>query len=361
MKARVRTTSAWGMLALWVALVPCAWAVIPFGTSQPTRHQQEPAALGGGGWPWTGRFGPFTGVPIGASSFITAAHIGQVVGTSFTWNGQSYRTVAGETDPESDLRVWHVCGAFPGFAPRVSSDLEEGEGVVAIGRGTGRGAEVWVDRGTGPELAGWRWGANDGVLRWGTNTVDRLAEGADFGLHGPVALFDFDGDAGDDECTLSVGDSGGPLWVQRDGEWQLAAIHFATDSEFRTDPEGPTLQGALVDFRGLYKRGAGGVWERVPADGDGPAVAVSMSTRLWPREAWVEAAVQRAPGPASLLAATGIAGPFVPAPDASHDPVRREFRVAAGAGAAFFRVTGPAGPLLRGIRLEGMRVIVRYD
>ena len=348
-------------LALQSVASPRAWAVIAFATSHPQSYQQEPVALGGGGWTWTGRFGPFAAVPIGPSSFITAAHVGQEVGTVFTWNGQSFRTVGGETDPQSDLRVWHVCGAFPGFAPRVTSDLREGDGIVVIGRGTSRGSEVLVDRGAGPELAGWQWGANDGVLRWGTNTVDRLVDGTEVGLNGPVVLFDFDGDAGDDECTVSLGDSGGPVWVQRGNEWQLAAINFATDSEFRTVPDGPTLQGALFDFRGLYQRVASGAWDQVPAGGDGPAPATSVSTRIWPRRQWVDAAIQRAPGPATLLSAAQVEGPFSPASGVSHDAVRREFRIPVGPGNAFFRVTGPAGPNLRDIRREGSRVVVRYD
>ena len=348
----------WMLLAL---AGPRVVGVIPFTTSHPATYEQEPVALGGGGWAWTGRFGPFTGVPIGPSSFITAAHIGQSVGTSFTWNGQTYRTVATDGDGQSDLQVWHVCGAFPGFAPRVSSDLRKGEGIVVIGRGTGRGDEVLVDRGLGPETAGWLWGANNGVLRWGTNTVDSVADGSVVGLYGPVVLFDFDGDAGDDECSVSVGDSGGPVWVQRSNEWQLAAINFATDSEFRTTPDGPILNGALFDFRGLYRLGSGGVWELEPANGDVPAPASSVSTRLWPRRQWVDGAIQRAPGPAALLAAGRIEGPFAPAVGSSHDPVRREFRIPVGVGPAFFRVSGPAGPILRDIRLDGARVVVRYD
>jgi hypothetical protein len=336
-------------------------AVIPFGTGQPEKYLHAPAGLGGGGWDWTGAFGVFTGVPVGPSSFITAAHIGQSVGQTFTWRGQAFRAVSFETDSQSDLQLWHVCGEFPGFAPRVTSDLGRDEGIVVIGRGTARGAEIMVDRGNGPELGGWTWGVNNGAQRWGTNTVDAVADGLDIGLYGPVVTFDFDGDAGDDECTVSVGDSGGPVWVQRSGQWQLAAVNFATDSEYRTDPEAPTQQGAIFDFRGLYRQASPGSWDIEPANGDGPAPAVSFSTRVWPRRQWIDSVIQRAPGPASLMVSTNLASGFGSASGATHDPVRREFRVPMSPSASFFRVTGPAGPQLRDIRVEGSRVVIRYD
>lgn len=344
-------------------VVSPAWlgAVTPFTTAHPEAYRQAPVALGGAGWDWTGTFGPFTGVPVGPSTFVTAAHIGQSPGQWFAWRGQSFRAVSSETDPQSDLRVWHVCGEFPGFAPRVTSDLRVGEGLVILGRGTSRGVEVLGDRGLGPELAGWTWGVNDGVLRWGTNTVDRLAEGSEVGLRGPVVLFDFDGDAGDDECSVSVGDSGGPAWVRRAGEWQLAAITYATDSEFRTDPGGASQRGTIFDFRGLFRNAGDGVWEMEPSNGDVPVPALVISTRVWPRRQWIDAAVQHAPGPASLLASPTVDGNFGVVGGVTHDVVRREFRVTVGPEASFFRVSGPASPLLRDIRREGARVVIRYD
>lgn len=360
--------SARGCLGLaWLAAC-LAWVlgvrvegITPFSTANPDAYRRSPIALGGGGWDWTGKFGPFTGVPVGPSSFLTASHIGQSPGQFFTWRGQSFRAVASESDPQSDLCIWHISGEFPGFAPRVTSDLREGDGVVILGRGTSRGTQVLVDRGFGPELAGWQWGANDGVLRWGTNTVDSLEDGSVVGLYGPVALFDFDGDAGDDECSVSVGDSGGPAWVSRAGEWQLAAITFATESEFRTTEAGPTLRGTLFDFRGLYRRAGGDQWGLEPPDSDGPVPATVISTRVWPRRQWIDGVIQRAPGAASLLAAPALDGVFSPAAGVTHDLVRREFRIAMGVGSMFFRVTGPAGPLLRDIRVEGSRVVIRYD
>ena len=351
-----------GLVAACLAGFPVRiGAVTPFTTAHPEVYRQAPVALGGAGWEWTGTFGPFTGVPVGPSTFVTAAHIGQSPGQWFGWRGQAFRAVSSETDPQSDLRAWHICGQFPAFAPRVASDLREGEGVVILGRGTSRGAEVLGDRGLGPELAGWAWGANDGVLRWGTNTVDQLVDGSEVGLRGPVVVFDFDGDAGDDECSVSVGDSGGPTWVRRAGEWQLAAITYATDSEFRTDPGGPSQRGTIFDFRGLYRNAGGGAWEVEPSNGDAPVPAILISTRVWPRRQWMDAAIQHAPGAASLLASPVLDGTYGPVAGVSHDPVRREFRVNLGPEASFFRVTGPAGPLLRDIRREGSRLVIRYD
>lgn len=350
---------------LWTAWVMAAatavQAVVVVDPGVAGRNESEPTgALAGSGWQWTGRFNAFCGVPVGPSTFITARHIGGSVGDLFHFKGRSYRAVLTEVDPESDLAVWHVVGQFDSVAPVVSTDLRSGDDVLLLGRGARRGAEIQVDRGAGPELAGWQWGSVDGVLRWGTNTVKERIDGSRIGLYGPLVHYTFDAASGADEGCLSVGDSGGPLFVRRNGQWQLAAIHFAVEAAYRTSEEGETRNGTVFDYRGLY-RGSGVAWELVPLSGDGPSPASMFSTRLQPRAAWLTAAVGRAPSAPVLESAPGVGGPFSPALDFAHDPVARRFTVAITGEMRIFRLRGPVAVTVTRVGRSGSLMTLDYE
>jgi hypothetical protein len=358
-----RTMAVLMLLGVWAFLVGDlrVLAITTIGTNSPAAHVVPPTGdLEGSGWQWTGAFNGFCGMPVGQSTFLTAGHIGGKVGDRFQWRGRTYRTSGFESDSGSDLRVWHVVGKFEEVAPVVTEDLVKGDGLVLFGRGRARGAEVWADRGNGLELAGWRWGADDGALRWGTNTVDVLVEGSEVGLKGSVGLCDFDPMAGDDEGTFSVGDSGGGGWVLRDGQWQLASIHYAVEAAYNTSDTGTGMNGCIFDYRGLYRMGDKG-WEFVPVEDETPATSVLVVSRIAPRRGWLMAAIGRAPRPAVLKRAGVPEGPYVDFVEALHDPVAREFRLPAGGTAGFFRVSGDAGPQLKGIRLQGNEIVVTYD
>ncbi len=352
----------WMTVGLGLGLAGRLQAVVVFGSGDPDRNTEAPTGrLTDSGWQWTGRFGAFCGVPVGPSSFITARHIGGAVGDRFELGGRSYRAVGFENDPESDLRVWHVVGGFGERAPLATAEVEVGEGVVMLGRGGRRGEAVLVDRGAGPVVAGWRWGELDGRLRWGTNRVGRLVEGATVGLWGPLVGCRFDGLAGADEGSLTVGDSGGPMFRQRAGEWELVAVHYAVDSAFSLTADGPGGSGAFFDFRGLYRPAEGGGWQLEDPNSPNPIPAEFFSTRIFPRRAWVEAAVDRAPAGAVLESAGRLDGVFAAVGLASHDPVAREFRVVRGEGMEFFRVTGPAGIRVTGVGEEEGWFWIRYE
>ncbi len=337
-------------------------AIVVFGSGDPDRNTEPPTGwLTDSGWQWTGRFGAFCGVPVGPSSFITARHIGGTVGDRFELGGRSYRTVGFENDPESDLRLWHVVGGFGEQAGLATVEVAVGEGVVMLGSGGRRGEAVMVDRGAGPVLAGWRWGELDGRLRWGTNRVWRLVDGATVGLWGPLVGCRFDGLAGADEGCLTVGDSGGPMFRQRAGEWELVALHYAVDSAFSLTADGPGGSGAFIDFRGLYRPSAGGGWQLQSSSSPIPVPAVFYSTRIFPRRTWVEAAVARAPAGAVLESAEQLDGVFTVVTRMVHDPVAREFRVMQGEGMEFFRVTGPDGIQVTGVGEEEGWFWIRYE
>lgn len=344
-----------------IAAATAVQAVVVVDPGVAGRNESEPTgALAGSGWQWTGRFNAFCGVPVGPSTFITARHIGGSVGDLFHFKGRSYRTVLTEVDPESDLAVWHVVGQFDGVAPVVSTDLRAGDDVVLLGRGARRGAEIRVDRGGGLELAGWQWGSVDGVLRWGTNTVKDRIDGSQIGLYGPLVHYTFDAASGADEGCLSVGDSGGPLFVRRNGQWQLAAVHFAVEAAYRTSEEGETRNGTVFDYRGLY-RGSGVAWELVPLSGDGPSPASMFSTRIQPRSTWLTAAVGRAPAAPVLESASGVGVPFSPAVDFAHDPVARRFTVAISGEMRIFRLRGPVAVTVTRVERSGSLMTLDYE
>jgi hypothetical protein len=237
------------LFAHWVVLALAgggvADAVIFLETGDPQRNSSTPGD--NSGWQYEGRFLGFLGVPIAPNFFITAKHIGGAVGDVFDFHGDPYVTIAVHLSPTTDLAIWEVDHAkpFPTYAP-LSSGVADIGGVAAVfGRGTRRGVEVTV----AGEPKGWQWGAADGVKRWGRNVVAGVMEGG-AGV-GELLQCDFDQPGLADECHLSVGDSGGGLFVLEAGLWRLAGIHYSVDGPFRTGPGGTPFSAALFDVGGL--------------------------------------------------------------------------------------------------------------
>jgi hypothetical protein len=347
----------------WLLTLPgLLWAVVVFEPGDGSRNASAPTGtLADSGWQWTGRFNSFCGVPVGPSSFLTAAHIGGNVGNTFEWQGRRYRTVAFQTDAASDLRLWHVSGQFASNAPVATQDLRTGEPVMILGRGATRGAEILADRGLGPVLAGWEWGPVDGLLRWGTNTVDSNIDGTTIGLYGPLVGCRFNSGRGNDEGCLSTMDSGGPLFVRRGSTWQLAAIHFAVQAAYNTQPTGNGSNGTIFDYRGLYQNNGSG-WVLESIENDNPVPASFFSTRIQPRRTWLNSALATAPSPASIEQALHPDGPFQAAANAAHDAVDRLFRVPVEPGdSRFFRLRGVEGLRILRTRIEGTSLRIEYE
>jgi len=68
---------------------------------------------------------------------------------------------------------------------------------------------------------------------------------------GEFLYCDFDNPGLPDECHLSVGDSGGGLFVLENGLWRLAGIHYSVDGPFRIGESGTPFDAALFDIGGL--------------------------------------------------------------------------------------------------------------
>jgi hypothetical protein len=350
-------------VAAWVLALPgLLWAVVVFEPGDGSRNSSEPTgSLANTGWQWTGRFNSFCGVPVGPSSFLTAAHVGGNIGDRFEWQGRRYRVVGSQTDSASDLRLWHVSGRFASNAPVATQDVRVGELVMILGRGATRGAEILANRGMGPVLAGWEWGPVDGVLRWGTNSVDANIDGTSIGLYGPLVGCRFNGGRGNDEGCLSTMDSSGPLFVRRGSTWQLAGIHFAVQAAFNTQPTGTGGNGTIFDYRGLYQNDGSG-WVLESIENDNPVPAAFFSTRVQPRNAWLATALATAPAGATLESSADPAGPFITASGATHNPVDRFFLVPLqSTGGEFFRLRGVDGLRILQTRVEGASIRIDYE
>ena len=232
------------------ALLAFGWAgrsdaIIFLETADPAFHSSTPGD--NSGWQYEGKFSYFLGVPIAPYFFITAHHFGGTVGATIDLHGDSYTTISYHDIPSTDLRMWEVDHAkpFPTYAPLSSGVADVGATATILGRGTRRGTEVVVNG----EAKGWLWGPGDDVERWGRNVV---VDTIDDPTLGQFRYCDFDNPGIAGECHLSVGDSGGGMFVLENGLWRLAGINYAVDGPFRTTLTGSDLSATLYDMGGLY-------------------------------------------------------------------------------------------------------------
>jgi hypothetical protein len=238
-----------------------AQAVIYFATPDPA-HNRETApggALAGSGWQYQGLFGNFLGTAISSNHFITAAHIPSAPTTFISkgyFNGGMDVTYTVDTTANMGLGYWNIAGTdlrifqinetFSSYAPLYTNTDEAGKSLVVMGRGTQRGTDVLRSG----NLIGWRWGASDGASRWGTNhvTSNVTYSGADY------IYSTFDASVGGDEAHLSVGDSGGAVFLQDGGIWKLAGINYSVDGawDYNNVVDTNEFNAALFDARGMY-------------------------------------------------------------------------------------------------------------
>jgi hypothetical protein len=209
---------------------------------------------------------------------MTAQHIGGASPT-FDYNGTSYSLVQLYNDPFSDLSIWQIAATFPTFAPLYTGSNETGQPLVVFGRGTQRGGEVFRDG----ELRGWFWGGGDGVTRWGENVVTSIVNG------GPLNQFiyaEFNNNGSFNEAHLSVGDSGGAVFINDGGVWKLAGINYAVDGPFFSDAAGNGgFFGALFNAHGFYYQEGPTSYSLIT--GIPPVASGFYSSRISSKRGWI--------------------------------------------------------------------------
>jgi hypothetical protein len=264
------------MLCPLLGLMVCIWAFNPvmaivlYDTGNPLDNTSAPTGTyQNSGWEWQGKYGAFLGTMIGEQYFITAQHIGvQGTGTfvstadfngigdvtytidSSANGGTGYWNIAG-----TDLRVFKINETFSSWAPIYTGGSEISSTLVTFGRGGARGAEVSL----GPELHGWLTTGSDGLARWGANQVSNIFTSG----VGDLLAAEFNAIPGQNESTLSVGDSGGGLFIEVGAQWYLAGVNYATDGLFDTNNtvgDFSEFNAALFDKGGFYEGTDGTGW-----------------------------------------------------------------------------------------------------
>jgi hypothetical protein len=284
------------VLSLPAVLTPAtASAVIFYSTGDPAHNTTAPtASLANAGWQYEFSWrGGFLGTPVAPHYFITAAHIDPAgsLGNSIAYQGLTYTNVAFGDNSHfkefGDLRLYHTDNTFYSFAPMFDTSpllgTEASQNALVIGRGTQRGNPIVVNS----EQKGWDWGASDSVQRWGRNKVFNFQPNASTN---DLLEFTFDrsnqmprhGDSVADEVHVSVGDSGGGIFLQdpADNQWKVSGIIYGL-SQYRFTMNGPNITAALYDTGGMYDSEGGGIDE---SDTDKPStwyasrVATALST-----------------------------------------------------------------------------------
>jgi hypothetical protein len=176
------------------------------------------------GWAHVARCSYATSVYIGDGWILTANH---VPSGDVTIEGVLYRRVPGSDvtlDP-ADLKLFQI-ESDPGLPPLpIAAGPPAGE-VIMIGKGRNRGDPIY-DFDPSPDLDGWDFAVGS-TIRWGTNEVESVS--VEYPLGTGIFFFtsDFSGPSGgtDHECQVVSGDSGGPVFAENDGEWELAGIQI---------------------------------------------------------------------------------------------------------------------------------------
>lgn len=281
---RLTKKSLMGAAMLWF-FTPSASAVLFYDTGSSSHNTAAPTGTyQDSGWQYQGYYGAYLGTMIAPQYFITAQHMGTQGGSFVSaglFNGGVDVTYSIDTSANggagfwdiagTDLRIFKINEYFSSYATLYTGSSEQGLDMVTMGRGGVSGADVMVS-GT---LHGWQHNLGDGVARWGSNIVSSVTTIPTLG-NMLVARFDASGPGHTpEESTLSVGDSGGAVFVNDGGIWKLAGINYSVDGMFDTNNttgDGHEFNAALFDRGGLYQGSDGQGWTLIPDVGtDNPS------------------------------------------------------------------------------------------
>ncbi|HAV62989.1 MAG TPA: hypothetical protein DCY13_11565 [Verrucomicrobiales bacterium] len=349
-------------LATALCLAQTGPAVIFHSTDDPAYNTTAPTgALADSGWNLQGRWGAFLGTPIAPNLFITAKHVGGGVGGIFEFRGTNYTVIESFADPDSDLRIFKVCGLFPAHAPLYANRDEIGKRLVVFGRGTRRGVEVVGDSLGGPEQKGWRWGDGDGVMRWGENIVSTNVPTAT-GI-GELLGAAFDAAGGVNEVHLSSGDSGGGVFIQAGGTWRLAGINYAVEGPFNNSNNGAGFNAAVFDVGGLYQKnvvsGGWGYNNDLPVNQPSSFYATRISGNL----AWINSIIAQhavSSQPPVLQSTATLGTPFSDHASYTVNEVDQTITLDQPAGVLFLRLRGCSAFEIQATEISNGKWILHY-
>jgi hypothetical protein len=236
-----------------VVVLALAWgapaAAVIIASGDGTGNTSAPAD--DPGWAHVALRSYATSVYIGDGWILTADHVPtgdvQIEGVVHRWVPGSQVTL----DP-ADLKLFRI-ESDPGLPPLpIATDPPAGE-VVMIGKGRNRGDPIY-DWDLSSDLDGWYWGAGT-TMRWGTNRVKNVS--VEYPAGSGIFFFtvDFSGSGGTDhECQVASGDSGGAVFSENGGTWELTGIQ-ATQTVLPGQPDSTALFGneswsaQLSDYR----------------------------------------------------------------------------------------------------------------
>jgi hypothetical protein len=88
---------------------------------------------------------------------------------------------------------------------------------------------------------------------------------------------------------LSVGDSGGAVFIKEGTTWKLAGINLSVDGPYNTSATGAGFQASIFDEGALYKGGEG-KWQ-FKADSSADIPGAFYAIRISSRAAWIQSVV----------------------------------------------------------------------
>ena len=133
------------------------------------------------------------------------------------------------------------------------------------------------------QLKGWKWATQDKVRSWGTNLVAGAVNGGT-GI-GSVLDFTFSKSGTANEGALSGGDSGGGVFIDVGGKWELAGINYLVDGPFSLTSSGSKFSASLFDKGGLYVQG------KLTPDTSADVPGNWYATRISSRASWIKSII----------------------------------------------------------------------
>lgn len=211
--------------------------------------QNTNAPTGGQGWDYVGRInksGVYSSVTyISNNWFITAYHVKQLDnptgvildGSTYSIDPNSWTRLKNSSGGNADLIMFRVVGGtvgLPGLTVR-SLPTPDGVSLTMIGNGRNRATSTttwdvnWNEGGHPTVYTGYKW-ISGATKRWGTNlkTADAVPEQVDDN-HGITEMYytTFDNHTGSNEAQGAEYDSGGGVFYNNLGNWELAGIMLA--------------------------------------------------------------------------------------------------------------------------------------